>query len=381
MIKRNIYLLWAIGLLQGMVFYAPVATLYRQAAGLGIFHITLLESISLFLTICLEVPWGWAADRIGYRKTMLVCCGLYFVSKLVFWRAEGFAGFLLERVMLSVVCAGLSGVDSSMLYLSCGKEDSHRVFSIYQNMGEAGMLAAALVHALWIGERYRLAGFLTAVSYGAAAVLAMGLQEVRPERKEASLLPGTGIRPLLRQQLGNKKILLLLTAAALLGESHQLVTVFLSQMQYVRAGMSHRWISIAYILASLAGLSGGFSAALCARTGPKKLGLGLFAAAALSCLAMAGSMSAVVSVAGILVLRTAHSLLLPLKAELENRMVTGHERATALSMNAVMQDSFGIFLNLMLGILAQHSLPAAMAMAGVLCAAGGIAFRVSKCYE
>ena len=42
MIKRNIYLLWGIALLQGMVFYAPVATLYRQAAGLGIFHITLL---------------------------------------------------------------------------------------------------------------------------------------------------------------------------------------------------------------------------------------------------------------------------------------------------------------------------------------------------
>ena len=67
MIKRNIYLLWGIALLQGMVFYAPVATLYRQAAGLGIFHITLIESISLWLMLMLEIPWGWLADRIGYR--------------------------------------------------------------------------------------------------------------------------------------------------------------------------------------------------------------------------------------------------------------------------------------------------------------------------
>ena len=52
MIKRNVYLLWGIALLQGMVFYAPVATLYRQAAGLGIFHITLIESISLGLMLC-----------------------------------------------------------------------------------------------------------------------------------------------------------------------------------------------------------------------------------------------------------------------------------------------------------------------------------------
>ena len=177
--KRNIYILYAIALLQGMVFYAPVATLYRQAAGIGIFQITLIESISLVLMILLEIPWGWAADRIGYRRTMLVCCGLYFVSKVVFWKADSFSMFLLERILLSVVCAGLSGVDSSMLYLSCGETDSHRVFSIYNNLQQMGLIAAAGTYALWIGENYRLAGFLTVISHGAAALLALGLREVQ----------------------------------------------------------------------------------------------------------------------------------------------------------------------------------------------------------
>ena len=49
--KRNIYILYVMALLHGMVFYAPVATLYRQAAGVGIFQISLIESISLALTI------------------------------------------------------------------------------------------------------------------------------------------------------------------------------------------------------------------------------------------------------------------------------------------------------------------------------------------
>lgn len=178
MIKRNIYLLWGISLLQGMVFYAPVATLYRQAAGLGIFHITLIESISLALMLLLEIPWGWLADRIGYRKTMLICCFLYFISKLIFWQAEGFSGFLLERILLSVVCAGLSGVDAGMLYLSCKEENSLRVFSIYENLGQLGILVAAGIHAVWIGENYRLAAFLTVCSYGAAMLLSFGLQEV-----------------------------------------------------------------------------------------------------------------------------------------------------------------------------------------------------------
>ena len=177
--KRNIRLMYAIALLQGMVFYGPIATLYRQAAGVSVFQITLIESISLALALALEVPWGILADRIGYRRSMILCCGLYFLSKIVFWQADGFGGFLAERLMLSVVCAGLSGLDVSILYLSCPEQESHRVFGIYNNLGMAGLLAASAVYAVFVGENYRLAGLLTVFSYGAAAVLALFLREVR----------------------------------------------------------------------------------------------------------------------------------------------------------------------------------------------------------
>lgn len=118
-IKRNIYLMYGISLLQGMVFYGPIATLYRQAAGVTVFEITLIESISLALCIALEMPWGVVADRIGYKNTLVISSLIYVVSKVVFWKADGFGGFLLERVMLSVVMAGMSGCDVSLLYLSC----------------------------------------------------------------------------------------------------------------------------------------------------------------------------------------------------------------------------------------------------------------------
>ena len=379
MIKRNIYILWGIALLQGMVFYAPVATLYRQAAGLGIFHITLIESISLVLMICMEVPWGWAADRIGYKRTMLICCALYFLSKIVFWKADGFSDFLLERLMLSVVCAGLSGVDSSMLYLSCGKADSHRVFSIYQTMGELGMLLAAFCYALWIQENYRRAALLTVLTYGAAAILALGLQEVSPKEKTKAV--GGNLLTVLKLQLRNKKNLLLLMAVALLGETHQTVTVFLSQLQYIRAGMGHRAISFSYIAVSVVGLIGGLSAGVCARLGAKKMGRMLFGIATISCMILAGTELPLLSVLAVLALRAAFALMMPLKATLENKLVTAEDRATALSVNAVMQDGLGIFLNLMLGYVAEVSLPAAMTMAAGLCLIGVFAYHTSSCFE
>ena len=83
--KRNLRCMYAIALLQGMVFYGPVATLYREAQGVSISQITLIESISLALCILLEVPWGILADRLGYKRTMIGCCFLYFLSKIVFW--------------------------------------------------------------------------------------------------------------------------------------------------------------------------------------------------------------------------------------------------------------------------------------------------------
>ena len=86
--------MYAITLLQGMVFYGPIATLYRQAHGLTIFHITLIESISLSLLILLEIPWGIIADKIGCRHTIIFCSALYLISKIIFWKADGFAGFL-----------------------------------------------------------------------------------------------------------------------------------------------------------------------------------------------------------------------------------------------------------------------------------------------
>jgi len=374
--KRNIYLLWGIALLQGMVFYAPVATLYRQAAGLGIFHITLIESISLWLMLMLEIPWGWAADRIGYRKTMLVCCFLYFVSKIIFWQAESFGGFLLERLLLSVVCAGLSGVDSGMLYLSCDGEESHRVFSIYENLGQLGILSAAGVYALWIGDNYRLAAFLTMLAYGAAALLSLGLKELSPKPAAGKTSPGN-LPAVLKRQFANPRVLLLLIAVGLLQESHQTITVFLSQLQYVRAGMSHREMSLAYVLANLAALAGGFSAALCAGIGAKNMGTGLFVLAAVSCALLGMFPLPVLSVLAVILLRVCFSLMQPLQMELQNKQITGRERATALSVNAMVMESMGIFLNLIFGRLADLRLEAAMFLGAILCGGGAVLYGLS----
>lgn len=373
--KRNIFLLCAIGFLQGMVFYAPVATLYRQAGGIGIFEITLIESISLVLSILLEIPWGWTADRIGYRKTMLICCVVFFVSKILFWRASGFGGFLLERILVAVVCAGLSGVDTGMLFESCRRGDSHRIFGIYGYLQQAGLLLAAIGYSLWIGSDYRLAGFLTVVSYGIAALLAFFLQEVKPpEEGRITVRESVSV---LGHQLKNRKLLMFLIGVALVNETHQTITVFLNQMQYVRTGMSVEMISAAYILLSFAGLASIFSARLAALVGAQRLGRGLILGSFLCCLILAVTGNPVLSVLAVTGLRMCYGILQPLQLEQQNRRIDTKCRATALSMNVVLMDGIAVFLNLLYGSAAEASLPGSMLLGALFCLVSMLLYRRS----
>lgn len=344
--------MYAIGLLQGMVFYGPIATLYRQAQGVTVFEITLIESISLALCIALEVPWGVVADRIGYRKTMIFCCSLYFVSKILFWQATNFWWFLAERILLSVVIAGMSGVDSSILYLSCQGQDSQRVFGIYSGMGMAGLLIAAGVFSLVVRDNYPLAAFLTVISYALAAVLSLGLTEVKQETQPQH-------HGQLRKALPKGSLVLFLLAAAFLAETHQTITVFLNQLQYQRCGMGEGAMGWAYILATILGLSGVFSVGVTKRTGILG-GCLLFCSLSIgACLVLAWTRSGTASVGSILLLRLSNTLFQPFQAQMQNQQIQTENRATALSVNAMLMDCVAVSSNLVFGALSEYSLTAA----------------------
>lgn len=378
--------MYAIAFLQGMVFYGPVATLYRQAKGISILQITLIESISLILCLILEFPWGILADKIGYKKTILICNALYFLSKIIFWKAENFSAFLFERIIISIVIAGLSGVDTALLYLSCeepqtaqdanppqSQNKSHQVFGIWNSLQTAGLLIASLVFSAAADGDYSLAALFTVISYGLAALLSLALTEVRPSKKEHSF---RNFVRFFKQTATDKYILLFLIGIALLNETHQTVTVFLNQLQYVKCGLSSSAIGYIYTAVTVAGLCSAFSSKITGKLGTASTVFFLFTAAAAACLLLAFTASAWLSVLGILILRISFSLFQPLQTELQNRQITGNSRATILSMNAVIIDSVGAGTNIAFGSLAQHNLTHAFLFGAALCIAGGLFLRL-----
>ncbi|WP_313345418.1 MFS transporter [Lacrimispora sp.] len=370
--RRNIYIMFAISFLHGMVFYGPIATLYRQAAGVSVFQITLIESISLALCIGLEMPWGMVADRIGYRKTLIACSIIYFLSKIVFWRADSFFDFLLERILLSVVLAGFSGCDVSLLYLSCKEEESQKIFGIYQFFNMAGLLGASLLYSVYIGANYRLAGLLTMITYGAAAVLAFGIREVKA--MEQGRWGNQAFIRVFLETVKDRRFLLAVIGMGLLAETNQTITIYLNQIQYVKAGIDVKTMGLIYILVTLCGMVGMWSHWVTKKMGGISFGLAIFLSGAISCVILALTNQALVSVAAIVMLRISASLFAPFSTQLQNRQIKTADRATALSIYAVLLEGTGVVTNVIFGQAAQVNISWAMSCGAILCLAGAIMF-------
>ncbi len=346
--------MYAIALLQGMVFYGPVTTLYRQVNGLSVFQITLIEGISYLLCIVFEIPWGIIADKIGYKRTMCFCCSLFFISKIVFWSAHGFSSFLIERIMLSIVFSGLSGVDTSILYLSCSKGESQKAFGVYSSLGEIGVLFAALVFSVFVRSNYSLAAFLTVISYGLAALLSFFLTEVRDSENRAVLF--SELKVIFANVFKDKKFILFLLSAAFLSEICRTITVFLNQIQYEKCGLSASAIGYIYIIVTLAGMTAVFSEVLTRKLGIRRIGIVFYIAAIISCTVLGFTDKAFVSVLGILLLNVTDSLYQPYQMELQNRQVRSANRATELSVYAMVINCVSAGTSVLFGTLADISL-------------------------
>lgn len=282
--------------------------------------------------------------------------------------------------MLSIVIAGMSGVDTSVLYLSSEKGKSQKTFGIYNNLQTAGLLFAAFVYSLFVKEDYRFAGFLTVISYGIAAILSFGLVEVK-NADETHRINLKELAVIVRLIVTNKRSVLFLIGVALLNETHQTITVFLNQLQYVRCGLSDAAIGYIYIGVTIIGMVGLFSERLTRRLGVVPLTSTLYGMAIMACMILAVVSNAWLSVAAIALLRVSFSLFQPLQTDLQNKRVITQNRATELSINSLLIDCVGVGTNLVYGKLAVINLSIALFIGAALCLIGYLCIRIDHFHQ
>lgn len=377
--QRNIPLMYAIAFFQGIVLYASISTLYRQARGLSLSEYAVIDGFSYIFQLAFEIPFGMLADRIGYKRTLVFSNGLYLISKIIFWQAFGFGSFLLERLFFSMALAGLSGLDVSILYLSCGKKDSQKIFSRYSAFGTAGMLTGCFIFTLFLSTNYAATALGTVISYGIAFVLSFFVRDVKdiqPKEKKPSL---ASLMDILKITLRDRKFLLFILGEALVSYATWAVSVMLNQPKYISLGLTEQHIGWIEIIFSGLALTGVFSALLTRKLGFQKcmvLGISTIALSAMV-MGMTGSvMSAIFC--GALV-EVSYGLLQPLINDLYNKRVSVADRATQLSVYAMMTEIISFCLSFLMSAVTAHTYFGSFVFCAIMAISG--IFLFLYCYR
>jgi MFS family permease len=356
--------MYVIVFLQGLVFYGPVSTVYRQAKGMSMTEIFAIESVSWIIMLLLEVPWGWFADRYGYKKTIIISNFLFFISKIVFFIASSFSVFLLERIFLSAALSGLSGCDITLLYLSGNdNSSSERIFARYGWFSAAGLLSASLLSPLIIGISLEATALFTIIPYGLAAAASLLLVRVKPESMSKPSIRGS-----FRFIAGNKRFILFVVAAALTAEAVQSVTVFLYQLQYVRSGIGVRYFGFLLALVQAVRLIGVKSHVLSSRLGGFQA-VGVLSAVVISgCVLLALTTSPVLSVIFVCLIGGSMALAGPIIIDIQNSMVDTGNRATILSAYSMCGGAIAAAADPLIGIGSDRSVQSGFLVCGALSA-------------
>lgn len=377
--ERNIPLMYAISFFQSLVFYATISTLYRQARGLSLSEYAVIDGISYIFQLAFEIPFGMLADRIGYKKTLVLSNGIYLVSRIIFWKAFGFTSFLMERLFFSIALAGLSGVDASILYLSCKKEDSQKIFSRSSAIGTAGMLTSSLVFTLFLSNNYDATALGTVITYGIAFVLSFFICDVKDDRPKVEKPSLHRLTDILKITLKDRKFLLFLLGEALISYATWAARILLSQPKFIQLGLTEQhigWIEI--ILACLA-LSAVYSATLTKKLGFKKFMYTCVAMIAVSVLVIGLTSNIILAILSSALIEVFYDFLAPLINDLCSKRVSVSDRATQLSIYAMIGELFSFGISLSVSAVTAHSYSgsfifcAAMAVVGI--------FLFAYCYR
>lgn len=359
--KRNIYLLFAIEWLQGMFFYSSVATLYRQNHGLTLVEMGLIESLFSILVFILEIPMGYLCDRLGYKKTMMSCYGIYLLSKIVFYQAYGFSMFLLERLLLAITVSGLSGCDSAFLYLSTGKIENPRVFGYLHACGVAGMMMSSMAFSLWIHDM-ELAALCTIFPYLIAFLLSFFLEDIPMEGSSHM-----GIKDAFSLLFQQKRHILFLIASALLLETTHTISVFYSQLQWKASHIPVVYFGLISIFMTAIPLLGASLGKIIQYIREKTLMFLLVFVSMITCIILALSHHPYVSIAGIMILTLVEAFYSPLSQSLMNQRVEGALRVTMLSIYSMIMNMVGIVMNMSFGVAGDINIQWVMILGGCFC--------------
>lgn len=372
--RVNIHLLNIIIFLQGFVFYAPIATIYRENRGISISQIFLIESIYMIGIIFLEIPWGVFADKFGYKKTLVLANFIFLMSKVIFFKANSFYMFLFERLLLAVAISGLSGCDSTLLYLSLDKEEnSERAFAKYEFFSNLGFLLGSFMSTFIINISMDLSAFFTIIPYAFASFISLFLKDINIKGEER-----VGIVKNIKNILMKRGMLFFIGGIALISEVVQSITVFLNQNIYIRSNIDIKYFGVLLAVIQIISLFSVKSYKITNKLGQIKSIIILLVIILISSFILIFTNNFIITFSGIALISTSMAFISPISLDVENKSITSIDRATVLSIYSMIGSVISAGINPIIGVASNYSLEMGLI---ICCVIGFISIILISIYK
>jgi hypothetical protein len=272
--------------------------------------------------VCLELPTGWFADRVGHRVSLILGSVVQTAAMLWCWLGDGLISLMGASVLVALGDAFRSGADEALLYRTCcalGREES---FQAIEARASAYTLCALIVLVLAGGAIVNTWGFAAgwiaeAALCACGAVLAFAM--IEPPHRGGTADEKTPAR----HGFVSWRIALLVIPAALVGAIGGAAD-FLAQV----AGGDPSGMTLLVAAITLSEAAG---AAVAARLphGGIRVQLSLLASAAIMCVGAVAWPSAFTAL--VLALAFLQGVAEPLRAAAVQRLAADDARARAAS--------------------------------------------------
>jgi len=148
--RANPPLLVALAAFRFVLFPIPVITLFwMDHIGMTLTDVMMLQAIFGLAVVVFEFPSGYLADRVGYRRSLLVGAALAAAGWAIYARATTFAGVAAAETVLGAGVAFISGADAALLFVSLeGQARAHEYTRWEGRVRASGQGAEALSSAV-----------------------------------------------------------------------------------------------------------------------------------------------------------------------------------------------------------------------------------------
>lgn len=187
-IKSNIWKYYVFHFLYGLIFFLPFLIYYFQDLGFSLTEIMLMNggfAVSLFI---FEVPTGYIADKIGRKKSLIICVLLYIFSVLLLIFTDKFILIFSAFILYGLADAFLSGADTALLYDSLIELKSEKDFKKIDGKAkffmEIGIIIAAIAGSYIVSYGIRIAIIVTLFTYIIMLPLTISFIEPKPHKKK-----------------------------------------------------------------------------------------------------------------------------------------------------------------------------------------------------